>query len=103
MRGRSECPRRVDYKYGCFALITFEYVNASDWGGFYDGIVPDVLANDDITRDFGDPEELSVKAAIAILEGTKAGSAVPLRRNIIRSEGDQPPTSIQRSPKSFSK
>ena len=27
-------------------------------GGFYDGMVPDVLANDDITRDFGDPEEL---------------------------------------------
>jgi len=87
------------YKYA-FAPITFEYVNASDWGGFYDGIVPDVLANDDITRDFGDPEELSLKAAIAILEGTKAGSAVPLRRNIIRSEGEQLPTDlIVRSPK----
>jgi C-terminal processing protease CtpA/Prc len=92
-----------DYKY-VFAPITFEYVNASDWGGFYDGIIPDVMANDDITRDFGDPEELSVKAAIAILEGTKAGSAVPLRRNTIRSEGEQHPTNlIQRSPKSFSK
>jgi C-terminal processing protease CtpA/Prc len=91
------------YKY-VFAPITFEYVNASDWGGFYDGIIPDVLANDDITRDFGDPEELSVKAAIAILEGTKAGSAVPFRRNIIRSEGEHLPTDlIQRSPKSFTK
>jgi carboxyl-terminal processing protease len=92
-----------DYKYA-FGPITFEFVNASDWGGFYDGIIPDVLANDDITRDFGDPDELSVKAAIAILEGTKAGSAVPLRRNIIRSEGEQHPTDlIQRSPKSFTK
>jgi C-terminal processing protease CtpA/Prc len=92
-----------NYKYA-FAPITFEFVNASGWGGFYDGIVPDVLANDDITRDFGDPEELSVKAAIAILEGTKAASAVPFRRNIIRSEGDQPPTGlILRSPQSFSK
>jgi len=92
-----------DYKYA-FAPITFEFVNASDWGGFYDGIIPDVLASDDITRDFGDPEELSVKAAIAILEGTKAASAVPFRRNIIRSEGDQLPTGlILRSPQSFSK
>jgi carboxyl-terminal processing protease len=92
-----------DYKYA-FGPITFEFVNASDWGGFYDGIIPDVMANDDITRDFGDPEELSVKAAIAILEGTKAGSAVPLRRNIIRSEGKQFPTDlIVRSPKSFTK
>ena len=92
-----------DYKYA-FGPITFEYVNASDWGGFYDGIIPDVMANDDITRDFGDPEELSLKAAIAVLEGTKAGSAVPLRRNIIRSEGEQLPADlIVRSPKSFIK
>lgn len=92
-----------DYTYA-FAPITFAFVNASDWGGFYDGIIPDILANDDITRDFGDPEELSVKAAIAILEGTKAASAVPFRRNIIRSEGEQLPTDlIQRSPKSLSK
>lgn len=92
-----------DYKYA-FAPITFEFVNSSDWGGFYEGIEPDVMANDDITRDFGDPEELSVKAAIAILEGTKAGSAVPLRRNIIRSEREQLPKDlIKRSPKSFTK
>ena len=92
-----------DYEYA-FGPITFEFVNASDWGGFYDGIIPDVMANDDITRDFGDPEELSVKAAIAILEGTKAASAVPLRRNINRNEGVQLPTDlIQRSPKSFTK
>ena len=92
-----------DYKY-IFLPITFEFVNASNEGGFYDGIVPDVLANDDITRDFGDPEELSLKAAIAILEGTKAGSAVPLRRNIIRSEGEQLPDFLYlASPKSFIK
>jgi C-terminal processing protease CtpA/Prc len=92
-----------DYKY-IFLPITFEFVNASDEGGFYDGMIPDVLANDDITRDFGDPEELSVKAAIAVLEGTKAGSVVPLRRNTIRGEEDQLPTGlILRSPQSSSK
>ncbi len=46
-----------DYKY-VFAPITFEYVNASDEGRFYDGMVPDVKAADDITHDFGDPQEL---------------------------------------------
>ena len=92
-----------DYKY-VFAPITFEFVNASDWGGFYDGIVPDVLANDDITRDFGDPEELSLKAAIAILEGTKAAPAVPFRRNTIVTEGSQLPAGLfLRSPKPFTK
>ncbi len=92
-----------DYKYA-FGPITFEFVNSSGWGGFYDGIAPDVLANDDITRDFGDPEELSIKAAIAILEGTKAASAVPFRRNIIRGEGEPLPDFLYITPqKSFSK
>jgi len=67
-------------------------------------MLPDVLANDDITRDFGDPEELSLKAAIAILEGTKAASVVPLRRNIIRGEGEPLPDFLYVAPqKSFSK
>ena len=92
-----------DYKY-VFLPITFEFVNASNEGGFYDGMLPDVLANDDITRDFGDPEELSLKAAIAILEGTKAASVVPLRRNIIRGEGEPLPDFLYVAPqKSFSK
>lgn len=92
-----------DYKY-VFLPITFEFVNASDEGGFYDGMLPDVLANDDITRDFGDPEELSLKAAIAVLEGTKAASAVPFRRNIIRGEGESLPDFLYVAPqKSFIK
>jgi carboxyl-terminal processing protease len=92
-----------DYTY-VFAPITFEFVNASDWGGFYDGIAPDVLANDDITRDFGDPEELSLKAAIAVLEGTKAAPAAPFRRNTIVTEGNKLPAGlILRSPKPFTK
>ncbi len=92
-----------DYKY-VFLPITFEFVNASDEGGFYDGMIPDVLANDDITRDFGDPEELSLKAAIAILEGTKAAQAVPFRRSIIRGEGEPLPDFLYIAPpKSFSK
>ncbi|MGB8359745.1 MAG: S41 family peptidase [Bacteroidales bacterium] len=92
-----------DYKY-VFAPITFEYVNSSDWGGFYDGMIPDVQAIDDITRDFGDPEELSLKAAIAVLEGTKAAPAGPFRRNTIVTEGNKLPADLfLRSPKPFTK
>jgi carboxyl-terminal processing protease len=82
-----------DYKY-VFAPITFEYVNASDQGGFYGGMPPDVLAVDDIKHDFGDPEELSLKAAIAVLEGTKVETQVPYRRTVIYSEGEQLPANL---------
>lgn len=92
-----------DYKY-VFAPITFEYVNSIDFGGFYEGMEPDVKAIDDITHDFGDPEEASLKAAIAILSGTKAAPAGPFRRTIIRSEGNQLPVNLYLGPpKSFSK
>ncbi len=82
-----------DYKY-VFAPITFEYVNASDEGRFYDGMVPDVKAADDITHDFGDPQEASLAAAIAVLQGTKSKSSIPVRRNRIYSEGDQLPSNL---------
>jgi len=92
-----------DYKY-VFAPITFEYVNASDEGRFYDGIAPDVLAADDITRDFGDPQEASLAAAIAVLQGTKAKSSVQVRRSRIYSEGDQLPADLfLEPPQSFMK
>ncbi|MFZ2286512.1 MAG: S41 family peptidase [Bacteroidales bacterium] len=82
-----------DYQY-VFAPITFEYVNSSDEGQFYSGMLPDVKAADDITHDFGDPQEASLAAAIAVLQGTKAKSSIPVRRNRIYSEGDQLPSNL---------
>jgi len=89
----SDAEPEPDYKY-VFAPITFEYLNAMDQGRFYDGIPPDVRAADDITHDFGDPEEASLKAAIGVLNGTKAAPAVPVRRPRIWSEGNQLPTEL---------
>ena len=86
-----------DFEY-VFAPITFEYLNAQGQGRFYDGILPDVKAADDITRDFGDPQEASLKAAIGVLEGTKSASALPVRRNRVWSEGNQLPTELFLSP-----
>jgi C-terminal processing protease CtpA/Prc len=81
-----------------FFPITFEYLNSLGEGRFYDGMVPDIKAVDDITRDFGDPEEASLAAAIAFLEGRKAETAVPFTRSRIFSEGDQLPKELFRDP-----
>lgn len=89
----SESEPKPTYKY-VFAPITFEYMNSNDEGRFYDGIAPDVLAADDITHDFGDPEETSLKAAIDLLEGKKSVPAEPVRRTPIWSEGTQLPTEL---------
>ncbi|MCU0378101.1 MAG: S41 family peptidase [Bacteroidales bacterium] len=86
-----------DYKY-VFAPISFEYVNSADEGDFYEGMIPDMLANDDITRDWGDPQEASLAAAISLLEGTKAKSAVSYRRIKVFSEGDQLPRNLYLAP-----
>ncbi len=89
----SQSDPEPDYTY-VFAPITFEYLNASDQGRFYEGLPPDVKAADDITHDFGDPEEASLKAAIALINGTKAATAHPVRRTRIWSEGNQLPTEL---------
>ena len=44
--------------------VTFKYTNKNDEGDFYNGIEPFLPADDDIARDFGDPEEASLKAVL---------------------------------------
>lgn len=57
------------------APVTFKDVNKNDEGDFFDGIPPDALVSDDITRNFTDREELCLKAAISYLEtGSVAAS-----------------------------
>ena len=65
-----------------------------DEGRFYDGILPDVKAADDITHDFGDPEEASLKAAIGVLQGTKSATVQTVKRHRVWSEGNQLPTEL---------
>lgn len=68
-----------------FAPITFQLVNAAGEGDFFDGIIPVQLVSDDITRDFGDRQELMLKAAIEYLEtgGTKSATAGGFRKTIL--------------------
>jgi carboxyl-terminal processing protease len=48
--------------------VTFKMVNKNDEGDYFDGIYPTKTLPDDITRDFGDREELCLKEAIHYLE-----------------------------------
>jgi len=65
--------------------IAFKLVNSDDEGDFFDGFAPEVLVQDDITHDFGHPDELCLAAAIDYLEtgGTKGFTYRPFKRTIL--------------------
>jgi carboxyl-terminal processing protease len=56
-----------DQKYWYWP-ITFKLVNSADQGDYFDGIAPDKIATDDITRDFSDRNEKCLKEALLYLE-----------------------------------
>jgi carboxyl-terminal processing protease len=53
----------INYDYVVLP-VAFKYTNANDEGDFYGGIPPTLQAADDLTRDFGDPQEESLKAIL---------------------------------------
>ena len=60
------------------APITFKTKNADNEGDYFDGIPVDIPAPDDLTRNFGDPEEASLQIALAfILSGISKSTQVP--------------------------
>jgi C-terminal processing protease CtpA/Prc len=57
--------------------ITFKTKNADDEGDYFDGLPVDIPANDGLDKMFGDPEEESLKQALAyLLTGVTKGSPV---------------------------
>jgi carboxyl-terminal processing protease len=57
----------INYDY-VILPVCFRFTNANDEGDFYDGLVPDSYADDDITKDFGDPEEECLEATLNYIE-----------------------------------
>lgn len=56
-------------------LSNFYCKNSADQGDYFNGFSPDILATDDVTRDFGDENEVSLSKAIAyITTGTTTGN-----------------------------
>jgi carboxyl-terminal processing protease len=56
-----------DYDYVVLP-ITFKYTNKDNVGDFYDGLIPDIYAEDDLTKNFGNPEESSLKSVLDYIE-----------------------------------
>ena len=50
-----------DYLY---VPITFKIINSAGYGEYYDGLEANAYADDDLTRDFGDPDESSLAEAL---------------------------------------
>jgi carboxyl-terminal processing protease len=48
--------------------VAFKYTNKDHEGDFYNGISPTLPASDDMTRNFGDPDEASLKAILDYIE-----------------------------------
>jgi carboxyl-terminal processing protease len=63
--------------------VCFKYSNADNEGDFYEGLPVMLPAGDDMTRDFGDPEEASLRAVLEYIET----GAVPLKTT--KSTGDR--------------
>jgi carboxyl-terminal processing protease len=57
----------INYDYVVLP-VCFRFTNANDEGDFYDGLVPDSYSDDDLTKDFGDPEEDCLEATLNYIE-----------------------------------
>lgn len=73
------------FKYGDWAFlpIVFKITNANNEGDYFNGIPPDFICADDVTRQFHDPEESCLKEAIYYIKnggfsGTKHGRIIPV-------------------------
>ena len=79
----------TDYNYVVLP-VCFRYTNGNDEGDFYDGLVPDSYSEDDITRDFGDPQEDCLEETLNIMEtGTPSASRKKSTRGVYLLETDR--------------
>ncbi|MBN2480547.1 MAG: hypothetical protein JXB19_02310, partial [Bacteroidales bacterium] len=56
--------------------ISFKTTNANEEGDYFDGIAPNLIAGDDLTKDFGDPEEESLAAILSYIDS----EGIPVKR-----------------------
>jgi C-terminal processing protease CtpA/Prc len=66
-------PIQID-KYDVY-MSNFSSRNAANQGDYYEGLTPDIAATDDVTRDFGDPQEVSLSMALASIINGNVASA----------------------------
>jgi len=95
--GDSTCGKPVGmYGYDFLDLhishIEFQITNADDAGSYFQGISPDCPAEDDLTRQFGDVEELSLKEALFYINNGMCSSEQAQRMALLKK--DKPETEI---------
>ncbi len=73
-------------------IPNFRTINADGESDYFDGFEPDIPAIDDVTRDFGNPEEASIAVALSLANEND----FPLRQNM-RMSTDDAPVKIGRS------
>ncbi|MFW5892569.1 MAG: S41 family peptidase, partial [Bacteroidota bacterium] len=69
----------LSFSFDDLAIVTinFRIDNANGEGEYFDGLPADILAEDDLTREFGDLEEASLKQALEFIQtGTVKSAAV---------------------------
>ena len=49
--------------------VTFSLSNSEGKAGYYDGLQPDYIMADDLSKQFGNPEEASLQAAMKLIKG----------------------------------
>ncbi|ALL07303.1 hypothetical protein AQ505_18515 [Pedobacter sp. PACM 27299] len=57
-------------------LPNFKIENAVGTGDYFNGFIPDQLEQDDLSKDFADPKEACVAAALSLVNGRSSGGAL---------------------------
>jgi C-terminal processing protease CtpA/Prc len=61
-------------------MPTFNITNATGDGDYYNGLPPDIIAPDDVTHDFGDPQEASLATALSHTGSSRLPAGTTLQR-----------------------
>ena len=61
-------------------MPTFNITNATGDGDYYNGLPPDIVASDDITHNFGDPQEASLATALSHTGSSRLPAGTTLQR-----------------------
>ncbi|UKJ08141.1 S41 family peptidase [Solitalea lacus] len=65
-------------------IVAVKSINSQGGSDYYQGFAPDALAVDDVTRDFGDPEEASLKAALNWIQTGTITTATVATQSLLR-------------------
>lgn len=71
------------FEHGNYKLvpICFKLTNSQDYGDYFDGLPADALRADDLSKDWGNKEEASLKEALYYIENGFFSNQLPVKSN----------------------